>query len=88
MGSGRQERRTLFKKRIKSHYTVGNESGVLLPTQSSVINSMYSTLRLHYNAVSTWLPNIYFQYTVCEDVSSIHNASCENRTPCVFPSQV
>ena len=30
-------------------------------------------------------------YTACENVSRrsrLHNASCENRTPCVFPSQV
>ena len=50
------------------------------------------TLRLHYNAVlynavSAWLPNIC---PVCVKMSAnhrgIHNANCENRTPCVFPS--
>ena len=34
----------------------------------------------------------FFQYTVfvkmLADDRSIHNASCENRTPCVFTSQV
>ena len=47
------------------------------------------TMRLHYNAdpIKIRSPRgsqIFFQYTVC----GIHNASCENRTPCEFPSQV
>ena len=34
----------------------------------------------------------YFSTILCVKMSAddrgIHNASCENRTPCVFPSQV
>jgi len=59
--------------------------------------AMSITLRLHYNAVlynvvSAWLPNIFPVYSVwkCQQTSDrdIYNASCENRTTCVFPSQV
>ena len=50
-----------------------------------------NTLRLHYNAV------LYNADSACcsimcvkmsADDRGIHNASCENGTPCVFPSQV
>ena len=59
------------------------------------------TLRLHYNTVLykadsiiTRCPRgsqIFFQYKCVKmsaDNRGIHNASCENRTPCVFPRQV
>ena len=60
------------------------------------------TLRLHYNrvlypadSIITRSPRgsqLFFQYTMCENVSRLsrytYNASCENRTPCVFTSQV
>jgi len=59
------------------------------------------TLRLHYNAVLYNAHSIItrfprgskkcFQYKCVKmlaDDRGIHNASCENRTPCVFPSQV
>ena len=64
---------------------------------------MHTTLRLHYNAVhynadsiimrSPRGSQIFVQYTLlCVKMSAddrgIHNASCENRTPWVFPSQV
>ena len=46
------------------------------------------TLRLHYNAVAAWLPNI-ISSLICAKMSTgyrgIHNASCEIHTPCVFP---
>jgi len=46
--------------------------------------------RTPYNAVSAWLPNIFPVYCVkmSADDRGIHNTSCENRTPCVFPNQV
>ena len=66
-----------------------------------VYRSVAYTLRLHYNAVLynadsiiTWSPrgSKYFSSILCVKMSAndrgIHNSSCENRTPCVFPSQV
>ena len=55
-----------------------------------------NALRLHYNTVLyTRIPRgfqIFSQYLICVKITAddcgIHNASCENRTPCVFPSQV
>ena len=50
-----------------------------------------NALRLHYNAV------LYNADSACSSIMcvkmsagdrGIHNASCENGTPCVFPSQV
>jgi len=37
--------------------------------------------------VSAWLANIFPVYYVWK-CPGIHNASCENHTSCVFPSQV
>ena len=49
---------------------------------------------IHCDSIITRSPHgsqIFFQY-ICVKMSAddrgIHNASCENRTPCVFPSQV
>ena len=42
-----------------------------------------NTLGLHYNAVSAWLPNSFSEKMSADD-RGIHNASYENRTPCVF----
>ena len=66
-----------------------------------VYRSVAYTMRLHYNAVLynadsiiTWSPrgSKYFSSILCVKMSAndrgIHNSSCENRTPCVFPSQV
>ena len=50
-----------------------------------------TTLRLHYNAVSTWLPNIFLVYYVwkCQQTITVYTMQAvKNRTPCVFPSQV
>ena len=63
---------------------------VTLPTGFGPSRFETNKLRLHYNAVSLWLPNIFLVKCVknSADDRSIHNASCENHTPCVFPSQV
>ena len=75
-----------------------------LPKAITVCNYKYlkvnksTTLRLHYNAVlynadsiitrSPRGSQIFFQYKCQQTIAVLHNASCENRTPCVFPSQV
>ena len=50
-----------------------------------------NTLRLYYNVGLRVAPK-YFSSILCVKMSaddhSIHNASCEIRTSCVFPSQV
>ena len=68
--------------------------------QGTIIQQV-SKLRLHYNAVQYNADSIimwslrglkYFSSIICVKMSAgdrgIHNVSCENRTPCVFPNQV
>ena len=84
---------SLLTSKMTSPEIVIDNQVLLVPNKYFV--HCLNTLRLHYNAVlynmvSAWLPNICPVYTVCENVSRRwrYNASCENRTPCVFPSQV
>ena len=74
---------------------------IIIKDEKKMFQLKVNTLRLHYNAVlynadsiitrSPHGSQIFFQYKcvkISADDSGIHNASCENRTPCVFPSQV
>ena len=86
---------------LRLHYNAVVAVQTPLEKTCVITEGFICTLRLQYNAVQynadsiiTRSPRgsqIFFQYKCVKlsaDDRGIHNASCENRTPCVFPSQV
>ena len=54
---------------------------------SSKVQKQFCQLVVHCDSIITLSPQ-YKCVKMSADDRGIHNASCENRTPCVFPSQV
>ena len=84
--------RSLYKSMLNPHLHIFGCNFIFLRTD--LYDFLVSTLRLHYNAVLYNADSIItpsprgFYGTICVKMSAddcgIHNASCENRTPCVF----